>query len=219
MADRMCTWSKPGVLALAIALGTGTALAQMGGQNQSQPPAQNPNSPASPNSMNSQQNMANMSSMNNGTMPHSQQDSMFLKAAAQGSNYEIKAGHLAEKQSSSADVKQFGRMMVKDHTKLNMSMMPVAKDAGMTLPTGLSADDKAEYDKLKGLQGQAFDQEYIQNMIMDHKKDLQAFQQEVSDGQMQPEKQAAQKGESVVQMHLDKIQQIAQAHNISASGM
>jgi putative membrane protein len=204
--------NRPVFFAFACLLGTGVLSAQMSGQQQQQQPGTT--QPGAMNSPNGAMAMSGPSSM-----PSSQQDMMFAKAAGQGGNFEIKAGKLAQKQSSSTDVKAFGKMMVKDHTKLNEQMAPIATDLHMNPPTGLSDEDQAEYDKLKGLQGQQFDQEYITVMLADHKKDLAAFQQEATQGELAPEKQAAQKGESVIQMHLDKIQQIAQAHNMPASGM
>ena len=214
MSNRMWALSRPAVVALSVALSAGMALAQTQGQN---PGMNNPNqSPG--NSPNSMQNAQTMNQMNNMAMKCSMQDKHFLRAATQGSNFEIKAGQLAQSNGSGDDVKQFGQMMVTDHSKLNEDMMPVAQDAGMTPPKGLSAKDKAEYQKLAALHGQAFDNAYITTMLKDHKADLKAFKTEIADGQMQSEKQAAQQGESVIQMHLDKITQIAQAHNISTGG-
>lgn len=187
MSDRMWAGIKPGVVALAAALCVGTAVAQN-----------------------------NMPMNGSGSMQCSPQDKKFLKMAAEGDNFEIKTGQLAQQNGQAEDVKQFGQWMEQQHTMLNQKMQPVVQQAGMQEATGLSPKDQREYDRLEKLHGKAFDTAYIKVMLKDHKMDLAAFKKEASSGQMQEEKQAAMNGESVIQSHLDKIQQIAQAHNISA---
>jgi putative membrane protein len=70
--------------------------------------------------------------------------------------------------------------------------------------------------KLAGLSGAQFDQEYIKAMVKDHKDDLKAFKDEAQMAQDSGVKQEAQKGEQVIQEHLQMIEQIAQSHNVSA---
>ncbi len=182
------------ILGLSLAVGTGAAMAQNGtsGGNASG------SMPATSNSGNA-----------------SMQDKKFLKEATQGSNFEIKAAHLAMDKSNSEDVKQFAQMMVDDHTKLNEQMAPVAQEAGVTPPTGISAKDQAIYNKLQPLSGNAFDQAYIKTMVKDHKTDLKAFKYEAADGRLQAEKQAASQGVSVINMHLQHADDLAKAHNVS----
>ena len=99
------------------------------------------------------------------------QDKDFLKKAAQGSNFEIKAGQLAQHKSTSDDVKQFGQKMVEDHTKLNQEMVPVAAQAGVAPPSGISKKDQKLYDSLAGKSGTDFDNAYIAHMVEDHTED------------------------------------------------
>lgn len=201
MSDRMWAWTKPGVVALSLALVSGSALALSPGSGVASPSA-----------------MSSAQGMNHG-MKFSAQDKKFLKMATKGSNFEIKTGHLAAEQGQSEDVKQFGQWMVQQHTQLNDSMIPVWKDLGMSPPTSLTPKDQAEYQKLASLHGNAFDQAYIKTMLHDHRMDLAAFKKEIADGHNQAEKDGAQQGEPVIQSHLDKITQIAQAHHISTGGM
>ena len=204
-------------MALSMALGTGIAVAQAGGSGGAQQPSggtpSGATSPNSPGGMNSQGQMNGMSG--NGA---SMQDKMFLRKATQGSNFEIQTANLAMQKSSSDDVKQFAQMMIQDHTKLNDGMKPVASEAGVTPPTGISKKDKVVYKQLQGLSGDAFDKAYIQAMVKDHTEDLKQFKMEANNGQLASEKSAAEQGAQVVDMHLQKAQALAQAHNVS-SGM
>ncbi len=219
MIKRMCTVAKPGVLGVVLALGAGVAISQAGGGSTgsaTQQPSTGANTPGgmnSPNSMNQPGGMnSNMSGMNSQA---SMQDKTFLKKATQGSNFEIQTAQLALQKSSSDDVKQFALQMIDDHTKLNEQMKPVASQAGVEPPTGLSKKDEKLYNQLKTMSGNAFDKMYIQTMVADHKEDLKEFKNEASNGQLPDEKSAASQGAQVVDMHLQKAQQLAKTHQIS----
>ncbi len=149
----------------------------------------------------------------------SSQDKAFLKQAAGGDMFEIQTSQLALQKSSSDDVKQFAQMMIDDHNALEMKMKPIVSEAGVTPPSSLMGKDEKEYKKLQGLSGDAFDKEYIKAMIMDHTKVSKAFAEESQGGQLSDEKQAATANKPTVDMHLQKAQQLAQAHGVSATGM
>ena len=215
--------SRPAMVGLVLVLGAGVALGQSPGggggspqsgqqsqpQSQTQPGANSPGA-ANPNDPTSPLAAAN----GQGSM----RDKDFFKEAGQGGNFEIQAGQLAAQKGNSEDVKQFGQMMVDDHTKLNQQMTPIAAQLAMKPPTGVSSKDKKELKKLQGLSGDDFDKEYIAMMVKDHTADQKAFKDEADNGQLPEEKSAATQGGSVVSQHLDKIKQIAQAHNVSVSG-
>ncbi len=57
-------------------------------------------------------------------------DKDFLLAAAQGGMTEVKLGELAARNGSRDDVKEFGRMMVKDHTRINEDLRALAAEKG-----------------------------------------------------------------------------------------
>ena len=220
MAMRMC--SRPAMFGLVLALGVGTAIGQTGqtggapggGSSPQSSPRTQPgaNSPGS-NGVNDPTNPLNAQGAS------SMQDKDFLKEAGQGGNFEVQAGQLATQKGNSEDVKQFGQMMVTDHTKLNDQMKPIAVQAGVKPPTGISGKDKKELKMLSSLNGEAFDKAYIQTMLKDHMADQKAFKTEATNGQIPAVKDAATQGGTVIDTHLAKIKEIAQAHNVSAGGM
>ncbi len=142
-------------------------------------------------------------------------DKMFLKKATQGSNFEIKTAQLALQKSNNDQVKQFAQMMIEDHTKLNDQMKPVAAEAGVEPPTGISAKEQMVYDKLSALNGTAFDKAYAQTMVTDHKQDSKEFKTEATSGQLASEKSAASAGLQVVDMHLQKAEQLQKSMQAS----
>jgi putative membrane protein len=129
------------------------------------------------------------------------QDKQFLTNASQGNYDEIQLGKLAGQKATNPDVKAFGRRMVTDHTKLAQKMKPFATEWGLSAPTGLSPDAQKEYDDLQGLSGADFDKKYIDDMVTDHTKDLDAFTNEVNDTHDAKFKAAVEQGKSVVAAH------------------
>jgi len=143
-------------------------------------------------------------------------DRKFVNTALQGGMAEVEMGKLAAEKGNSDDVKQFGQEMVKDHTELGNQMKVVAQQIGVTPPNEVSVTQKATEMKLKSLSGDAFDKAYISAMVKDHKEDLAEFKTEAANGQNDAVKEAANKGSTVIEGHLQMIDQIAQAHNIEA---
>jgi len=158
---------------------------------------------------------------NPGTGPTGQTfgDQAFVAKALEGGVAEVQLGQLAEQKSQSNDVKQFAQKMVADHSQMGEKWFkPVAKQMGVSEPKGPSKKDKKLIEKLQGLSGPQFDTEYIQAMVKDHKADLKDFQNEAQMAQDPSVKQIAQQGTTIIQQHLQLIEQIAQAHNVPVEG-
>jgi putative membrane protein len=102
----------------------------------------------------------------------------FLKKAIEANFAEVEMGKLAQQKGASEDVKSFGKMLQDDHSKANDKAMSLAKDMGMTPPTGPNAKQKAEYDRMAKMSGDKFDKAFAKHMVADHKKDIKEFQKE-----------------------------------------
>jgi putative membrane protein len=105
-------------------------------------------------------------------------DKDFILAAAQGGMTEVKLGELASSRGTRDDVKEFGQMMVKDHTGINDNLKALAAQKGVTLPDNLDAKHQEQLDKMTGTPDTKFDDAYIAAMIKSHKKDIAAFKAE-----------------------------------------
>ena len=128
-------------------------------------------------------------------------DKQFLTMAAQSDMNEIKLSTLAETKATSPKVKAYAHKMVADHEKLEMKMKPYAMAWSITPPTGVDADHQAIYDKLNGLSGTDFDKAYMDAMVQDHHKALDAFTKEADTTTDAKFKADVIKGKAVVGSH------------------
>jgi putative membrane protein len=166
------------------------------------------------NSMSSTDTTTNMSSTdttNNSANAMSTVDDNaknFAKEAAEGGMMEVQLGNIAEKNAASQSVKDFGKMMVDDHTKINDNMKDLAAKKNVTLPTTVSSGQQKDIDKLSKKNGNDFDKDYVSMMINDHKKDIAEFKKS-GDKITDPDfKDFVIKTLPILQKHLDSIQAI-----------
>jgi putative membrane protein len=156
-------------------------------------------------SMSASGSMANPKSMSK----MSSGDTKFMKEAAMGGMEEVDLGKLAAQKAASADVKSFAQKMVDDHSKANDQLMQLATQKGVTLPTGMSSDEKSATAKLDKLSGADFDKAYVSMMVKDHKKDIADFQKEAKSGKDSDLKSWAATTLPTLQDHLKMIQGIS----------
>ncbi|SEG39908.1 putative membrane protein [Halpernia humi] len=116
--------------------------------------------------------------MKEATTMLSEQDKTFADAAAKGGMMEVILGNIAATNGSNQKVKDFGIMMVDDHTKANNELKTWAMTANYKLPTNLDADQQKTVDNLKMKMGADFDKAYINLMVPDHKAVIEAFKKE-----------------------------------------
>jgi putative membrane protein len=143
-------------------------------------------------------------------------DATFYKHAAEGGIAEVELGNLAQQKSQNPSVKDFGAMMVKDHSAANDKLKSVAALKNITLPTSPSVGQTATKTKLEVLSGQTFDKSYIKGMIKDHQEDIAEFNKEASSGLDPDAKAYARATLPTLQAHLKKIQSIAADAGVSA---
>jgi putative membrane protein len=137
-------------------------------------------------------------------------DQDFYKNAAEAGIAEVEAGKLAESKGSSAAVKDFGAMMVKDHTEANNKLKAVATTQNVAdLPTTSGVKQMANKAKLEVLTGDTFDKSYIKGQISAHEETAALLKKEIASGQDSQAKAFAKETLPKVQAHLKKIRAIA----------
>lgn len=129
-------------------------------------------------------------------------DAAFVMQAGQDGHAEVELGKLAQKNGSSAAVKDFGGRMVKDHGKANQELASIAKKLGMTVPTEPSDKHKAVAKKLSALTGEKFDEEYASEMVQAHENAVTLFQKQAKIGEAAELKAFASKTLPTLEEHL-----------------
>jgi putative membrane protein len=136
-------------------------------------------------------------------------DASFYKNAAEGGISEVDAGHLAQDKGNSQKVKDFGAMMVKDHSAANEKLQALASSKNVTLPTSASVGQMATKAKLDVLSGDTFDKSYVKGQISAHRDTIALFHKEISSGQDADAKAFATATLPTVRSHLKAITAIA----------
>jgi putative membrane protein len=136
-------------------------------------------------------------------------DALFYKDAAEGGIAEVAAGLLAQEKGNSQPVKDFGAMMVKDHSAANEQLQSLAASKNITLPTRTSVGRMATKAKLDVLSGDTFDRSYVKSQISAHRQTIDLFHKEMSFGQDADAKAFAAATLPTVRSHLKAIIAIA----------
>ncbi len=123
------------------------------------------------------------------------------------------AGAMAASKGTSAGVKEFGRMMVKDHHALRVEGMALAKKAAITpaMPAGGTdaAAEAAVADSMTSMaKGPAWDKFFIDHAVAGHEKVLQFAQDAANNAQNADLKAMIPKASSVIQKHLDRAKEL-----------
>jgi putative membrane protein len=142
-------------------------------------------------------------------------DASFFKHAAEGGIAEVEAGKLAQDKGNSQTVKEFGAMMVKDHSAANDKLASIASSAGVSLPATSSVGQMATKAKLEVLRGDKFDKAYIKDQLKAHQDTVALFKNEIASGSDAQAKSFASDTLPKVQAHLMKIRKIATDAGVS----
>lgn len=145
-------------------------------------------------------------------------DMAFAREAAIGGMAEVELGNLAKQKAASSDVKQFGDRMVTDHSKGGEELKQWAQSKNLTLPAELDAKHKALRDRLAKLPTDAFDRQYMNEMVMDHQHDVTAFKREAASGKDADLKAWAAKTLPTLEEHLKMAKDAAMKVGASTGG-
>jgi putative membrane protein len=102
--------------------------------------------------------------------------SSFLVEAANGGMAEVEMGKLAQQKGKAESVKNFGAMMVRDHSAAGDKVKNYASQRNVTLPAMMGDDMQKKMDDLNKKSGADFDKSYINGMVKDHETDIDMFE-------------------------------------------
>lgn len=139
-------------------------------------------------------------------------DQQFVDFAAQTDMVEANLGQLAGNVASSDQVKNYGQMLVTDHTNDYHQLSGVAQQANLKLPDAIdSAHNKAMIDPFQKLKGSAFDRRYAHEMVAGHTKAIAVYKKEAADAKDQALKSYAEQALPTLQKHLDEAKGLEKA--------
>ena len=135
-------------------------------------------------------------------------DSKFLQEAIRGNTAEVKMGELAKQHAQSKDVRDYGQMLIDDHSKANDKAIAAAKSMNVTAPTEPSAQQKQEHDMIAKLSGSQFDSMFMDHMVRDHQEDNAKYTAQARTGDSSKATDYAKSSLPTLKEHLSKAQSI-----------
>lgn len=135
-------------------------------------------------------------------------DNNFVVEAASGGMMEVELGRYAAANAGSAAVKQFGQMMVTDHTKADSALTTIAGVKGIVVPNVPGDDHQKHIDALKKKKGSEFDKDYMSMMVDDHEEDVRKFEDASKNAKDADIRAFATQTLPVLRKHLDAAKKI-----------
>src|SRR5689334_7422889 len=97
-------------------------------------------------------------------------DQDFMMKATQANVGEIDMARLALQKTSNGDVKDYAKMIEKDHTKALDNLSDLMKEQHVELHNAAPVEAEHEMSSMNNLSGSEFDREFINKMVTDHQK-------------------------------------------------
>jgi putative membrane protein len=130
-------------------------------------------------------------------------DQQFVNFAAQTDMVEANLGQRAQDVAASQKVKDYGQMLVTDHTKDFGELHMAAQKAGLDVPSAIDAEhNKKMIDPFQKLTGKAFDTKYAATMVQGHTQALALYKKEEADAQNAAIRTYAEDAIPVLEKHL-----------------
>ena len=145
---------------------------------------------------------------NTGNQMIDQKTKDFVADAETGGMTEVELGNLAMQKAKSQQVKDFGKMMVDDHTKADNDLKDISTKKNIDVPASITDNQRKDIDKLSKKSGADFDKAYVNMMVDGHKKVIDAFKKAGNDVTDNDIKNFITNTLPTIQKHLDSIQSI-----------
>lgn len=113
--------------------------------------------------------------VNKETAPVDKESSDFAVKAADGGMLEVQAGKLAQEKGTTQRIKDFGALLVRDHSKAGDELKGLSQSKNITLPDSVGTDYRDHLNDMAKLSGKEFDKHFIDMMVKDHDKDVDMF--------------------------------------------
>jgi putative membrane protein len=130
----------------------------------------------------------------------------FLTDAIRGNIAEVKVGELAQQRGQAKEVREFGEMLSKDHSKSLQQSKDLAKKMGVAAPTEPTAQQQQTYEALSKLSGTEFDTTFLSQMVREHQEEIAKFSTQAQSGSKSEVAEFAEQTLPTLRMHLEHAQ-------------
>jgi putative membrane protein len=156
-------------------------------------------------------NKMDTSSKMSNTVAVDQSTSDFMVKVADVGMTEVKLGGMAQDKATNKRVKEFGAMMVSDHTKAGDELKSLARRKNVTLPEKIGEDHQKKVDDLSKKTGKDFDRSYIDAMVDGHESAVNDFEKASNNTKDPDVKSWVDKTLPILKTHLDSAKAIQKA--------
>jgi putative membrane protein len=134
----------------------------------------------------------------------------FVQKVAVSDMFEIQSSNLAMDKASNKEIKDFAKMMVKDHTDSTQKLKDTLKKSNSKIEPPATLDDKhaQKLEKLRGLSGTEFDKQYVMDQQEGHDAAANLLKSYSQNGDNKDLKQFASQVLPVVETHRSHIKKM-----------
>ncbi|MES2139189.1 MAG: DUF4142 domain-containing protein [Bacteroidota bacterium] len=136
-----------------------------------------------------------------------EKDAEFVVKACDASLFQVMAGELAKRKSSSQMVKDLAEKLIKDHSQFNAELKTVAMQKNITIPAKLSGMYQRKFDNLNG-ETEDFDKVYTRVMVNDHSDIIDLYEKEANKGEVAEIKSWASKKIPTLKQHMEMAENV-----------
>lgn len=139
-------------------------------------------------------------------------DAEFIQTVANSDAFEIQSSELAAQRAARQDVKDFASMMVRDHRQTTQELTQLASQLNLTAPTPqLDSSMSGRVDSLRGQNGEAFDDAYLDAQVSAHEQAVNAFENYIANAPAGPLRDWASNTLPKLRTHLTQVQNLENA--------
>src|ERR1700761_8559562 len=135
-------------------------------------------------------------------------DKSFIQDSYQDGLAEVDSAQMAQRKTGNAEVKAFAEKLVADHTAANTKLKALADSKKVSTASEPSMVSKGKSKLLDAKTGADFDKAYIEAMVTDHKKDIEAFEKAANEAKDQDVKNFAIQTLPTLKEHLSAAESI-----------
>jgi putative membrane protein len=114
--------------------------------------------------------------------PATSADQGFVTQAVSANQAEIALGKMAQGRSGNVNIKEYGAMMVRDHSEANTELVAIATSKDLSVPDSVSSEQDQRENTFESMLPAEFDRKYLEAMVTDHAQAIALFQQEADSG-------------------------------------